>query len=573
MTLHESFVHFLGQGKRLFEIGPFSGPPVHFNAANSAALDGLPLKRNMLLEPWIDHSLRMWGLDSRDPELRVLSHNVLRYVLTHKWEDEPSRRKPAYTEDEKKIIVFLGSENEDQFVHDIRPILDRKVSMLLESAQYPDGTTPELKIRLNEIYEFAETAYNKYSKTPIRKSGEKYFCHALRVLSYTLDHLVSTGTKILTPEDIEDIVAIALLHDAKEDVGKVGVGKLVVTSQIPTAATNRQTYRYTILDTSTSEQTATEVRSLNVSHRTNASIDALTSKEVETDKDKFKQVVRSSPWSPVEIIKNMDRLDNVLTYRFSADSWWKYLYKMFESTVGMSRLADGSEVKHMWSEDITRALDEHVFHPSFDRRPVGPYVAYGLMLHALKCIRQDFLDEMHRRHGIHLRNTVLLSHQFEGFNTWDEGQFPDLFEVPGVSQELKADDIHQLSQSGYLQTYEQSVMNFLFDAISCGPNMPGYGRVFTRKMTPEEKRARTAIRWAYGARLLALFTTYAGTASMLSGNPSEQTTLLGLSGMVAAIFSHMYCMNVLNRGVHANMDIEAGKPRKNELAQIEPEVV
>jgi hypothetical protein len=447
-------------------------------------------------------------------------------------------RSLRYTPEQAMISKYLGFDNETDFLEGIGGVIESQIRKLMAGSVDTEPTLEALK----PVFTFAESAYGT-RKT--RKSGEGYYCHALRVLYFTIDHLVRSGTIISSPRDMVDIVTAGLLHDAIEDVRGLTVLPFATRKDKNEARVvphSRRDYTY-LLTTPNLQKTNDDdlpsaiTRHLRVSERAHGCIKALTSPEVETDGDKFKHVVYASPWSITEIIKNMDRLDNVLTYRFTAKSWWQYLYKMYESSTGMARLSTGSEALHLIDEDIPRHLHnlrtKEKDMLKFDRKPPGEYVAYGMMLYALSNIRKEMMDEMAKTYGIDLRHNGLTQKKPEGSHTLDDEQYPDIGQLFDKVNEVQKTDSKALLTMQDISQYEDGVKDQLSNSVFFGPRKPGYGpHIYSRAKTPHDQMMHSVMRYLNAATYVGAGSTATG---LMIGAVAKQFAEGGNSGLLAIL--------------------------------------
>ena len=471
--LHEVFVDTAVGVNRVFRgLMPSASKSELSRQLFARALRDLPMTKDALLTPWVNTCLNIWELrgDYKDDTnkqsiVKAVAPNMLRSVLTKKWEKSSTPEAVKLSTEQANVVRFLGFEDENAFMDKMPGVLHGKIDKLM-SGESEGGIHETLK----PVFEFAEAGYG--TRSP-RKGGESYYCHALRVLYYTLDHLVETGTRITSPQDMVDIVTIALLHDAKEDFVGLTLSPLARPPATPEQRNKyyqsndpraRSLYTYCI-DLPNGEGT----KKLSVSTFADKCIQTLTSPEVETDADKFRKVIVKSPWSIVEIIKSMDRLDNVLTYIFPTDSWWKYLYKMYESTLGMSRLSTAAEVTH----PLERG-------PKIDRHPPGEFVAYGMMMNALYGIRKEFFDEISEYTDMSLHQNMKQHLNGQRVLTLDDPQFPGI----DVMLQKVVDRMHNDGQQNEpeilcmkdLLEYEKGIKGRLNNYIAFGPRTTGYGQ-------------------------------------------------------------------------------------------------
>lgn len=538
--IRPSVVKFATRARRIHHSSNLLGSvheDIRFRQAE--AIGQLTGTKDQLFDPWVRTCLTVWGLnptrgdryDESALHLEDCAQRSLRSVLLRGWEVvEPAAfhgsttvdgakkyietpRPLQYTTEQAKITKYLGFDNETEFLSGIGGVIEGQIRNLMAGSTETEQTLEALR----PVYAFAESAYN--TRKP-RKSGEGYYCHALRVLYYTLDHLTRSGTIITSPRDMVDILTACLLHDAIEDVRGLTVLPFATRKDKDEPAViprSRRDYTY-VLTTPNPEKTegndlpSVLTRRLRVSEKAHGCIKAMTSPEVETDGDKFMHVVHSSPWSITEIIKNMDRLDNVLTYRFTAKSWWQYLYKMYESSTGMARLSTGSEALHLIDEDIPRRLhnlgSRQKDKLTFDRKPPGEYVAFGMMLHALSHIRTEMIEEMARNYGTYLRQDGLIQQKPEGSYTLDDEQVPDisiLFDRLNEARETNPTTILTMQD---ISQYEDEVKDHLSNTVYYGPRRPGYGaHIYSRKKTPHDRKVQAALRYLNTA-------TFVGTGSI-----------------------------------------------------------
>lgn len=531
------------------------------------AIGQLTGTKDQLLDPWVRTCLTLWGLNPTRRErhdesalhLEDCAQRSLRSVLLRGWEvaeptaihsdvspDGPKAGKKhietpnslRYTPEQAKVTKYLGFNNEAEFLNGIGGVIEGKIRNLMAGNAETEQTLEALK----PVYAFADTAYS--TRKP-RKSGEGYYCHALRVLYYTIDHLMRSGTVISSPRDMVDIVTASLLHDAIEDVRGLTVLPFATSKDKdePTVVPHsRRDYTYVLTtpnpqkidgDDSSSDVT----RRLRVSERAHGCIKALTSPEVETDGDKFQHVVHASPWSITEIIKNMDRLDNVLTYRNAAKSWWQYLYKMYESSTGMARLSTGSEALHLIDEDIPRRLhnlgSRQKDELAFDRKPPGEYVAFGMMMYALSNIRAEMMEEMAKKFGIYLRQGGLIQQKPEGSHTLDDEQVPDISILFDSVNEARQTNPATMLTMQDISQYEDDVKDYLSNAVYYGPHRPGYGaHIYSRNKTPRDRKVQALLRYLNAATFVGAGSTVTG---LMIGTAAKQFANGGNNGILTVL--------------------------------------
>lgn len=521
--LHEAFVDTSVTGNRFWNAFRPSASTTDLSRQEFArALRDLPMTKNELLNPWIETMVAVWNLGGSSEHdtlhhsiIKTAAPNILRSVLTRNWDEQiistPEEQANApqtktirntpellkLSGEQANVVKFLGFNDEVTFMNNMPTILDKKIRNLVGEDLF--GETIKA---LKPVFEFANAGYG--TRSP-RKGGESYYCHALRVLYYTLDHLVETGTHVTSPQDMIDIVTITLLHDAIEDF------KGFASFPLPTSSEERdkfnqkqkpQRLQYTYrLDQPNSENT----RTLVVSNRAHECIQTLTSPEVETDADKFRKVILQSPWSIVEIIKSMDRLDNVLTYGFAADSWWKYLYKMYESTLGMSRLSTAAEVTH----PLERG-------PKIDHHPPGEFVAYGLMMNALYGIRQEFLDRISDYKDMNLRKKVVREAKDRSTLTFNDRQYAgiDVLSRRVLNRMHEDEEKQSILCVKDLREFEEDVKEMMNNWKAFGKPVTGYGqRPYVRRKTKIDNRLRYVKAFSDASMLVGVGAFSSGVAA------------------------------------------------------------
>ncbi len=527
--LHEKFVDTAVAGSRIWHaIIPSASTTDLSRQEFARALRDLPMTKDALLNPWTETLIAVWGIGGYDAHdsnqhsiIKAVAPNILRSVLTRNW-DEPTDPKPDVPYDalkdkatrktpellrlsfeQENVVRFLGFEDEKTFMDKMPGILSGKINKLMCGV-----SEDEIQETLKPVFDFAEAGYG--TRSP-RKGGESFYCHALRVLYYTLDHLFETGTQITSPQDMVDIVTVALLHDAKEDFVGLTVSPLAHPPATPEQRNRyyqsknpreRSLYTYRI-----DLPNGKGARTVLVSSLADQCIDAVTSPEVETDADKFRKVIMKSPWSIVEIIKSFDRLDNVLTYIFPTDSWWKYLYKMYESTLGMSRLSTAAEVTHPLEKG-----------PKIDHHSPGEFVAYGMMMNALYGIRQEFLDRTSKYTDteLNLRKKVVRGAKDRSTLTLDDRQYAGIDVVcRRVINRMKSKPEEQeILCIKDLREYEEDVKEMLNNWKSFGDPVLGYGRrPYVRRRTRMDERIRYVKAFSDASMIVGTGALSAGMAS------------------------------------------------------------
>ncbi|MFO0703463.1 MAG: hypothetical protein U0525_01935 [Patescibacteria group bacterium] len=379
-----------------------------FIRSGERGLSHLPSSRDALFSPFCIYFKNVFGLtvvdnppgsslenlpyDSSDAIARVLKtswidgseNNPLQSKTTNPSVDKSKRKfipeLLRYSDEDWKVVRYLGYDNEEEFVSNIEAQLIKKVRRIMSSAGKEDLIPATLK-RIDESINFAKAAYSTRSR---RKSGESYYCHVLRTLHYSFDYLRLNNYFSGDPLELVDLFQTALLHDFKEDVGD----KKILDWSDPNDEVMQGQKGKTYYLKKNRDEKYTQ-RTLVVSDRVNTAIDALTSPEMDTDAPKFKKAIKESGWPVTAVVKTADRLDNALTQRGASKDMASYFYKMYESEVGTASLVQG----------LNLAYDDKSLAYYY---PLGALVSHGLMDEAVCAMRHEVLDKLRKEYGYDL---------------------------------------------------------------------------------------------------------------------------------------------------------------------------
>lgn len=436
-------------------------------------------QKEKMKAPFADLCLQLWGLNRHESDEQKNTTERARRTLIDIFDAVP--HSPLYTEGQKNTVQFLGFNSEEEFLNSMPTVYATQIANLLTDNAENEATIASFQ----KLCAFAQEGYRPLNK---RKSGESAYCHAARVLYYTFDNIIHTGAK-LSQEDVIDIASIALLHDADEDWGKEDRPLRKYEKE---SGNDNKSYTYELVNPGVSTWAH------KLSARAHAGIQALTFSEVDTDTQKFHHVVEKSPWAAVELVKGMDRLDNMLTYGLSTKSWWHYIYKMYESAALLTDLSLTTRIAHAFDRnaDISHS------------RP-GEILAYGMLMHGLHTVREELVRNLTLQH-VHVRRTFNLP---DGVQTWDDPIFPDFRDT------LNACRIRPFSPhitTGDLANYEAEVLACTAERVWHGNPVPGYGaQPFIRARTANDTKLDIVKNLALASQIAGITGTGVGISGAL----------------------------------------------------------
>lgn len=531
-------------------------------------LDSLPPTKEPFIEGLTPALLRLWGFQEQkstyNKDLYSAAYDSLRRVIQRSWiekiDDENGRvterfhvpQYLKYNESESKKILFQGSENEEVFKTQSKERIMQTFRAVVEG-QKSEGNIEQL---VTNALDFAEKAY---ARRKPRKSGESYFCHILRTVRYSLDYMTTNN---LWGEDNHqrgnnflDALHVALFHDVIEDVEDLRILPFARKKKDADNEVfqNKDGYTYFLKD---KQGIRANEPQLEVSLRAHRSIQALTSPEMDTDAKKFRHVSKESPWFVTEVVKCMDRIDNILTYSFSGKSWGHYLFKMYEAAGGIASLSTMLETAIKFGGAHAKGLDvktkENLVSPLSGLPLMGVDLAFGMFEAGLFHVREEFLRDLFTRYGYYLKiePAVLNTLETRKIRTWDD---PTLH--PNITSTMVDSDVWDTGRSTIepLSRYEEQCRANAQD-IRCGPSRSGYGsHIFVRPISKEDEnrtKKRVALLRAGVLSMIPTVFTFGGlVGQQLRGQPETLLpyTLvpLGISTLLTGYTALLYRKSII----------------------------